>query len=845
MMRSLFAGVSSLKAHQTRMDVIGNNIANVNTVGFKSSRVTFSDMLSQTSSGASAPGTNLGGINPKQIGLGASVESVDLVFTDGSPQNSGKNTDIALSGNGLFVLKNGDSYYYSRDGAFEFDTNGSYVMPGSGLYVQGWNASDGVLNTNGATENIVVKSGQTMPGTATTAVNYASNLNAAEPTITNITYTAGSTNSNPSSVINYKQVTRYAVTGAQSFTYDPRVMTLNGNMEETYVDTITYTDSTGDEITTTVATGSETRAITDAGTYTVGSTRTGTADPATMEVTLTDGTTQTVDITRTYTVSALPTYTVTKTVVPTADDMAGTATNTTYSLTLDDGSQIDVDSLDGYTVNTAYDATRNITSLNTTETSTVSSMVLTLSDDTTVEIASEDLSEYGYTIGGTYPEGAGTTIKSVAFTTSVTTTTNGTAADPVTTTRTYPDGNSSTNDDSFTITGTDNTDTNIVLTYNDGSTATAVAGTSYTVGEDDAGSVLSINVDGTNVIAATLTLSDGSTQKVTSGFYQINHGVPVTTVVTIYDSEGQDHAVSLLIDKNNNSVDNDVNNDALALARVLDDDGNTITGAKIVKANKDAGGNIISYDYTYDSGTETNIPATAYADHVVWDNRWSVFMAPGEGQTGPVYSYEKTEEDSTKTTGYLNYTEDDAGNVFGKPAYIYFNDDGSYSSAATANASLYLVYSNGNGAAPTTANVDFSNVTQYAGSTTAYGSTDGNAYGILQSVSIDASGIITGTYSNGILRTEAQIAVAQFVNSAGLTKTGTSLYQQSNNSGEANIKTLDAFGLSITPSALEMSNVELASELADMIVTQRGFQSNSKIITVADEMLETIINMKR
>ena len=99
MMRSLFAGVSGLKVHQTRMDSIGNNIANINTVGFKSSRTTFADMLSQTQAGAAAPASNVGGTNPKQIGLGVAVASIDLIFTDGSPQGTGKNTDLALSGN--------------------------------------------------------------------------------------------------------------------------------------------------------------------------------------------------------------------------------------------------------------------------------------------------------------------------------------------------------------------------------------------------------------------------------------------------------------------------------------------------------------------------------------------------------------------------------------------------------------------------------------------------------------------------------------------------------------------------------------------------------------------------
>ncbi|MBQ1415811.1 MAG: flagellar hook-basal body complex protein, partial [Selenomonas sp.] len=100
MMRSLFSGVAGLKGHQTRMDVIGNNIANVNTTGFKSSRVTFADTLNQTVSGASAPGDTIGGTNPKQIGLGVGVATIDTLFTDGSVQSTGKNTDLCLSGNG-------------------------------------------------------------------------------------------------------------------------------------------------------------------------------------------------------------------------------------------------------------------------------------------------------------------------------------------------------------------------------------------------------------------------------------------------------------------------------------------------------------------------------------------------------------------------------------------------------------------------------------------------------------------------------------------------------------------------------------------------------------------------
>jgi flagellar hook protein FlgE len=136
-------------------------------------------------------------------------------------------------------------------------------------------------------------------------------------------------------------------------------------------------------------------------------------------------------------------------------------------------------------------------------------------------------------------------------------------------------------------------------------------------------------------------------------------------------------------------------------------------------------------------------------------------------------------------------------------------------------------------------------VTSYADINTINATADGNAAGTLKSVSIDSSGVITGVYTNGVRQSEAQVAIAQFSNASGLTKTGSSLYQPSNNSGTANVKAAADLGCSITPSALEMSNVDIANEFSDMIITQRGFQSNSKIITVSDEMLETMINMKR
>ncbi len=181
MMRSLFSGVSGLKNHQTRMDVISHNVANVNTYGFKTSRATFQDMLSQTISGAAKPEENKGGVNPKQVGLGMTVASIDKIFTQGSLQSTGNQTDMAISGDGLFTVADGDKKFYTRAGAFSLDKNGNLVNPGNGLKVQGWKASrndrgDMTVNPSGTPEDLIVPIFNKTEAKETTLVRYKCNL---------------------------------------------------------------------------------------------------------------------------------------------------------------------------------------------------------------------------------------------------------------------------------------------------------------------------------------------------------------------------------------------------------------------------------------------------------------------------------------------------------------------------------------------------------------------------------------------------------------------------------------------------------------------------------------------
>lgn len=137
MLRSMYSGISGLKNFQTKLDVIGNNIANVNTFGFKKGRTTFSDQISQTIAGATAPSATTagkGGTNGKQVGLGASLASIDTIATQGSMQNTGRQLDLSISGNGYFVVNDGKSDYYTRAGNFYLDNKGQ-IVNSDGLYL--------------------------------------------------------------------------------------------------------------------------------------------------------------------------------------------------------------------------------------------------------------------------------------------------------------------------------------------------------------------------------------------------------------------------------------------------------------------------------------------------------------------------------------------------------------------------------------------------------------------------------------------------------------------------------------------------------------------------------------
>ncbi|HHV02123.1 MAG TPA: flagellar hook-basal body complex protein [Defluviitoga tunisiensis] len=183
MLRSMYSGITGLRNFQDQLDVVANNIANVNTIGFKGSRTTFQSTLFQTLAAGNAPQDLLGGINPMQIGLGSKIASIDKLMTQGSPMSTGKTTDMMIQGEGFFILSDGVGQYYTRAGNFTRDYNGFFVDPASGMKLQGWTARltpDGqrIVDTNDPIGDIQISSGQVMPAKQTSFVKLAHNLNA-------------------------------------------------------------------------------------------------------------------------------------------------------------------------------------------------------------------------------------------------------------------------------------------------------------------------------------------------------------------------------------------------------------------------------------------------------------------------------------------------------------------------------------------------------------------------------------------------------------------------------------------------------------------------------------------
>ncbi|MDD2431508.1 MAG: flagellar hook protein FlgE [Firmicutes bacterium] len=535
MMRSLYSGVTGLRTHQTKMDVIGNNIANVNTIGFKGSRVTFQEVLTQTLRGATAPQGDKGGINPMQVGLGVGLGSVEAIHSPGNLQGTSNTSDLALEGDGFFVVSDGNKNYYTRAGAFTLDDNAKLVAGNTGMTVMGWMASNGRIDQNRPLERLEIVKGDTIEPVATTKVNYSGNLNADS-------------------------------TGKFELKSNPWVLTNGSNTARLNM----ALEPTGDF--------NEYRFV--------------------------------------------------------------------------------ISAVSGRITNSGGRVTPNITGS------------IQLKSDGSIDNIGLDSA------------------------------------------------------DTFTISASD----------------------------DPASQIGDLVIDPTDVSA----LFSVGTDKLALVDFGYVPNDPAVTAIQVIDSQGNEHELTMKFTKL----------------------GNNQWRWEIDAPNLEVLG-VSNGEITFNSGGTVQNVTYLNPDRTIGTFSAMRFGVPGDPD-------------------------------------------------------------------PLVIETAFDKLSQFAQETDLKRDQNGFKAGTLDNYLVDTRGVVTGIYSNGLNRAIGQIAIANFANPTGLLRAPGTLFEESSNSGAAQVGAAGTGGRgSIKPSTLEMSNVDLSQEFTEMIITQRGFQANSRIITTSDEMLQEIVNLRR
>ena len=769
MMPSLFAGVSGLRNHQVKMNVVGDNIANVNTIGFKQGRVTFQEALVQTLQGASRPTATMGGTNPKQLGLGMSLATIDNIFLQGGLETTGQTTDLAIQGSGFFVLSNGQQEFFTRAGSFGFDADSNIVNPATGYILQGKMADvDGTIPANAAVGNIRMPFGQQDPARATSEITLGMNLDASATTSDASLTSAGTSNvtSVSGAAINGSGGTHTITITGQNATFSELagahanelndlvagdVATADNNSGigvlvpgTTYYYTVIAQNalgqSTGVEFSHTLAAGNDSIQL-DWSAYP------DLADATEMWVYRStvpgDYTAGNNGLVARVAVGAPNTYV--DNGAPPQSNVNPTAVNSTVNLTGSEtlGNALGVTDTSGLEIRVDSGSWVSLTQLTTD--STVNDLISAINSSTQgVSASIEDGQLYIKRDYAGSPSvynveirdnGAGNICQQV-FGTNDFVVNNGTAS-TLQAVDEFTPNTTGTTLDPVTLTLVTNPNTGIITGISDigGDGITINTGTGGLVGDPDAAGPLT---------SSTLVIQTEDTQHATS--------------ITSFDSQGGKHTITITFTKS-------------------------------------------------------------------WENNtW-------------FWSAETGSNEIIRSGG--------SGN-------IVFNSDGSLASFNMDGGATQLTIDPNNGAdlmaidlLPGTSGA-YDGLTGFAASSTASArSQDGYGLGVLSNISIDQSGTITGIFTNGVTRVLAQIYLADFNNPAGLLKQGRNMYQTSANSGNAILNVPgQATSAAITSGALEISNVDLAQEFTNMIVSQRGFQANARVITTSDDMLNELVNLK-
>jgi hypothetical protein len=816
MMRSLWSGVSGLQAHQIAMDVEGNNISNVNTYGFKYNRANFADILSQTPRVATAPQGQLGGQNAMQIGLGTTINSTTRIFSQGTLTATNKQTDLAIQGNGFFVVSpdGGTTRYYTRNGDFVRDKAGNFVN-NSGYIVQGWTRDEetGTIDSTGPIKNIVIKEGLTTPARATAEVKIKGNLD------------SGNSIGQRSTPI----YTLDSVAGGIDYDNDGEVGANEAHNENDVNNDKFYTNSRNEQILTErgvdlgvafdeLGNGLALRnkqgiwvSYANAKThkFIIGS-----GDPndigslqgaRTLNITLNGETIGPKTVNSISDVAAAINAQYNKTGVS-AEISEGnklTLINRNNSGTTKETKNIHLTVNAGDTLTAApgngLTNTTIITAYQYVYTSSQTTAIHQNNDEmprqvTTTEdlrrAMQKDAREYvDYNGDGntTIPAstGASAEIKRVK---------------------------------ALGLTASDDVSTALVAPYKAKYDAAVAALPTGTSDEDKIKAGLK---------AAAGNLNDGVKITVNkSGQFQLENPADDVADQALYMT------VTGLTEPAKDANTAAVNENVRLTTMMKALDGALSPG----QALRNSGKMMMS-----SHGSTAEIFDSLGSKHTV-SIKWAKTGTTTDGGT------EWNMVIQVPEPAKINYSGEGPDNVV--TGSVRFNSNGSL---ASFHPSTITFSANNGSQGGQSINLNFGLGTDFNGltsfdkdSSTDSISQDGYTGGTLKDLKIDETGTIIGAFSNGKSFGLAQVALATFTNNEGLQSEGGNVFSQTANSGEA---VIGAAGTgdkgTIAASKLEASNVDLSRALTDLIVIQRGFQANSKTITTSDEMLNTLLQLKQ
>jgi flagellar hook protein FlgE len=720
---ALYSGVTGLQVHQTALDVIGNNIANVDTVGFKASSVSFQDQLSQTlSSGQGSTGA-IGGENPSQVGLGVSVGSIAKDQTQGTLEATGNTANMAIQGNGFFLVGNGSSTYYTRDGSFNLDNDG-YLVNDSGMSLLGYTANaSGQIDTS-------------------QPITSSSTLNVPVGTLTSLKQTTTATlggNLDASSAV---QTTQLNLAGEVDYGSSP------GTITNTVYDSSGNAHTIGVEFGTEVQYGGS---------------------------------------------------------VP-AGAPAGAIGQISVTLNVDSNLQ-SPQTL--YIVQSGNPATNSFVFAGAAGNITGSNLTATVPGSNGASNFAVQLNFSGLTAAN-----------------SVTASVDGqTSPTPEASTQLDLAGNLNLNG-TFPVTLTKN-----VVQLVNGSPK------SYTVT--------------TTISSPTVATTGGATPTGARDQYNVKISydtVPPTGATTLYDSSAGDGSPLYYV-PGSGFVTADASGNVLGSNIEL-------TGGSVPTTSTNSGMQIAA-NFPIEVGL-SNLTATSV-------------QGTANGQAGPVptataaldvYDGLGVQHDLEVTfqrqlvgpgapagsTAAWSWSATENGNVVATSsstgnALLYFNSSGSLINSTNQTVTVTPA----GGATPFKVALNLDALTQNSATDSVSAqSQDGFPVGTLQSFTVSDSGLITGVFSNGQTSTLGQVAMASFSNPNGLESVGQNLYAAADNAGQPEVGVPNLSGRGqITTGYVEQSNVDLSTEFTNLIVFQRGFEANTRIVSVVDQLLQDVLNMKQ